>query len=359
MIVHLVPTSFRPDGMIGGGERYALELARAQAARRRVRLVSFGPEAERRREPGGLEVVRRRARWFFRGNISNPVAPGFLPELADASVIHVHQFNTLAGNLAHLAARVLGVPIFYTDLAGGGWNLEAMVRLVRRAEGHLAISEFAAAYMAEVHRVPRERLRVIYGGVDLRAYPFESPVGRPRHVVYLGRLVPHKGVEVLVDGLPEGWTADVIGTPYNQAYGDELRRRAEGRPVRFLEGLSDQEVRARLREASALVLPTRDLGRRPELLGLVLIEAQALGTPVVATRVGALPEVVRDDVTGLLVPPDDAPALATALRRLEDEATRVRLAQAARARVEEVFTWDHAAEACLQGYAELAGARLP
>ena len=343
MIIHLVPTSFRPDGTIG----------RAQARRRRVRLICFGPARERLVEDGGLEIVRHPSRWFLRDNVSNPIAPGFLPNLRDAAVVHVHQFNTLMGNLAHLAARVLGVPVFYTDLAGGGWNLEAVMRVVRGANGHLAISRFAADYMEEAHRVPRDRLRVIYGGVDLTAYPYEAPVDRPRRVVFLGRLVPHKGVENLIDGLPEGWQADVIGTPYDRSYGEALEARAAGRPVTFHQGLGDDAVRARLREASALVLPTRNVSRRPELLGLVLIEAQALGTPVLATRVGALPEVVEDDRTGLLIPPDDPSALGAALRRLEDEPTRVRLAQAARARVEERFTWDRAAEACLAAYSEL------
>jgi glycosyltransferase involved in cell wall biosynthesis len=343
--------------MIGGGERYALELARAQAAQRRVRLVSLGPVAERRVEPGGLEVVRRRASWFLRGNISNPVALGVVEELRDAAVIHVHQFNTLLGNLAHLCARVLGVPIFYTDLAGGGWNLEAWFPLIRRADGHLAISQFAADYVAEAHAVPRDALRVIYGGVDLERYSYRPPTRRRRHAVYLGRLVPHKGVENLLEGLPEGWTADIIGTPYDRRYGQELRRRAAGRAVIFREGVGDNDVRAILRTASCLVLPTRDQGRRPELLGLVLLEAQALGTPVIATRVGALPEVIQHNVTGLLVPPDDPEALSKALRRLESEATRVRLAEAARARLEERFTWRKAAEACLSAYADLGGRR--
>ena len=356
MIVHLSPAEFSPQGVVGGGERYPLELARAMATKRPARLVVFTRGAPRRWvEPGGLEVVAVSTPWWFRGNPSNPVSLSFLGALRGAAAIHAHQFNTLVGNLAQAWGALTGTPVFFTDLAGGGFNLNRWLPLLRLAAGALCISRFSADYLARVHRVRPGRLRVIFGGVDLDRYPFtETQAGR-RRAVFLGRLVPHKGVEHLLEGLPAGWEAVVVGTPYDPAYGARLRELAAGRPVRFEAGLGDQEVRDLVQGAGALVLPTRPISQRPELLGLVLVEAQALGTPVVATRVGALPEVVLDGETGLLVDPDSPDQIAAALGRLEDAAFARGLARRARERVERVFTWDACAAACLAAYEELGG----
>ncbi|MBM3496086.1 MAG: glycosyltransferase family 4 protein, partial [Armatimonadetes bacterium] len=90
----------------------------------------------------------------------------------------------------------------------------------------------------------------------------------------------------------------------------------------------------RLSVADVVVVPSRTEGQ-----GLVALEAMALGVPVVASRVGGLPEVVEDQLTGLLVPPDDWEALADALLRLAmDPSLRARLGEAARLRVRERFS---------------------
>ena len=91
--------------------------------------------------------------------------------------------------------------------------------------------------------------------------------------------------------------------------------------------------------------------RVSELLGLVALEAMACGTPVVASRVGGLAEVVQDGETGFLVPPGDVPALRDRLDQLlRDPALARRLGDNARARVLEHFTWARVAERCLAAY---------
>jgi glycosyltransferase involved in cell wall biosynthesis len=77
-----------------------------------------------------------------------------------------------------------------------------------------------------------------------------------------------------------------------------------------------------------------------EGLGVVLLEAMNHGTPVIASRVGGIPDIVEDGVSGLLVPPGDADALAAALRRLRDDpALARRLGEAGRRRLREQFSW--------------------
>ena len=88
-----------------------------------------------------------------------------------------------------------------------------------------------------------------------------------------------------------------------------------------------------------------------ELFGLVLVEAMARGCPVVASAAASLPEIVEDGGCGLLVPPNDPPAIGRAITRLrEDPALWRRLSAAARQRVEERFTWDRVVERCLEAY---------
>jgi glycosyltransferase involved in cell wall biosynthesis len=97
----------------------------------------------------------------------------------------------------------------------------------------------------------------------------------------------------------------------------------------------------------------RDI-RVSELLGLVALEAMASGTPVIASHVGGLPEVVQDGVTGFLVPPGDVPALHDRLDQLlRDPALAHRLGQNSRELVLERFTWAKVAERCLAAYESL------
>ena len=100
------------------------------------------------------------------------------------------------------------------------------------------------------------------------------------------------------------------------------------------------------RQADAFVMATRG-----EAFGMVFQEAAAAGLPALGTRINAIPEIVQHGATGLLVPPDDARALADALRRLVDDAAlRARLGGAARARIEQIASFD--------GYAARLGALL-
>ena len=96
-----------------------------------------------------------------------------------------------------------------------------------------------------------------------------------------------------------------------------------------------------------------------ELLGLTALEAMASGTPVVCSRVGGLPEIVDDGVTGFLVTPGEVGELRERLEQVLGNADlAARLSRNARERVRERFTWDACAERCLAAYSELVGAGL-
>lgn len=223
-----------------------------------------------------------------------------------------------------------------------------------------------SAYSARELRAPAARTRVIYGGADPARFSPDPSIGR-QGVLFVGRLTPHKGVDRLLSALPARASLTIVGSTGHDPRWPErdypllLRSLAEGRSVRFVESADEALLPSLYRAARVFVLPSVDrtcYGRAvrvSELLGLALIEAMTSGTPVIASRVGGVPEVVVDGETGILVPPGDVSALHDALASLlDDDALAARLGANARALVLERFTWSQVAERCLAAYAELA-----
>jgi glycosyltransferase involved in cell wall biosynthesis len=364
-VVHVAPIPFGPEGVLGGGERYPVELARAMAREVDCELVTFGRSGGRWRDEAGLSVRKLRAIHWLRGDPAHPVAPGLPPAIAAGDVSHVHQMRSLPGRAAALVARALGRPSVVTDhgTRGGDWA----GLLPRLFDRFLLVSRFSALEL----KAPPERTRLIYGGADTERFkPDPSP--RRDVVLFVGRLTPHKGVDVLLRSLPVGATLLVAGTPgYDpeppeRDYPGLLQALAEGKQVRFLGGVSDRDLEELYRHASMLVLPSVErtcYGKpvpAPELLGLVALEAMASGTPVIGTRTGALPEVVRDGETGFLVDPGSVEQLGERLRQLlADRGLLERLGARARELVADRFTWKACADRCLHAYAELRGASTP
>jgi glycosyltransferase involved in cell wall biosynthesis len=121
------------------------------------------------------------------------------------------------------------------------------------------------------------------------------------------------------------------------------------RQVEFIGYQSRPGVVRLLNECTLFVLPSRS-----ESLGIAVIEALACGKPVVATAVGGIPEIIEDGTSGILVEPEDARALAVAIRRLlGDPALRERLGRAGRRRVKDAFRWQRMAEGYVRAYEEL------
>jgi glycosyltransferase involved in cell wall biosynthesis len=357
-VIHVAPTAFGSQGLYGGGERYPLELARALAADAEVRLVTFGSRPGRWREPGGLEVRVLRPLALLRGHPAQPVAPLLPAALAGADVVHAHHFRSLPTRVAAVTARLRRQATVVTDhgLPGGSWDGLAK----RLFDRYLLVSRCSASLLG----APPERTRVIYGGADPKRFAPDPRTPRDG-VLFVGRLTPHKGVDRLIRALPPGAVLRVAGAghdprPPERDYPDLLRRLAAGRQVEFLGAVPDRLLPDLYRSAAALVLPSvdRTCYGRPvavsELLGLAVLEAMASGTPVVASRIGGLAEVVADGETGFLVAPGDVDALRDRLGRiLSDRRLAARLGDAARQLVLGRFTWRRCAERCLAAYEEL------
>jgi glycosyltransferase involved in cell wall biosynthesis len=358
-IVHVAPTPFGAGGLLGGGERYPLELARALAGAADVELVTFGPRAGVVRDRSGLRVRTLRPVGHGGGHPVHPLAPQLPWALDGADVVHTHHTRSAPSRLAAVAARLRGQRLVTTDhgLGGGGW-LGLLPALFDR---FLTVSRFSAAVLG----VPAERTRVVYGGADPRRFAPDPRVPRDG-VLYVGRLTPHKGIDRLVRALPEGAQLTVAGTGGHDVrlpecgYPTLLRELARGRDVAFPGAVPDAELPGLHRAAAVFVLPTvkQDCyGRRfaiSELLGLSVLEAMASGTPVVASRLDGLPEVVRDGETGFLVTPGDVGELHERLGQLlGNRALAARMGARGREVALEQFTWQACAQRCLAAYGEL------
>jgi glycosyltransferase involved in cell wall biosynthesis len=352
-VVHVVPALFGHDGVVGGAERYAFELARAMAARTETSLVAFG-ETPSDSRTGSLRVRVLGPARYVRGQRANPIHAGLAGEVRRADVVHCHQQHIVASTVAALVARATGRRVACSDLGGGGWDLSAYVSTDRLYHAHLHISEYSRRHFGHA---AWSRARVVYGGVDTARFSPDPSVTRGRDIVFVGRLLPHKGVHDVVQAIGPGLGARIIGPQVDPTYHATLLSLAAGRAIRFEHDLADDDVIAAYRTAAAVVLPSvyeSPYGARtevPELLGQTLLEAMACGAATVCTRVASLPEVVEDGVTGLVVPPNDPPALERAFRHLvehPDEAAR--MGCRGRERVLARFTWPAVVDACLEAY---------
>jgi glycosyltransferase involved in cell wall biosynthesis len=352
-VLHIVPAFFGPDGVLGGAERYALELARHMAAAVPTRLLTFG-DVPRLDHTDGLRVRVAGPARYIRGQRSNPFSPALFGEIRWADVVHCHQQHVLASSTAAAVSRVTGRRVFVTDLGGGGWDASAYVSTDRWYHGHLHLSEYSRRVAGQDGK---PWAHVISGGVDTSRF---SPSPSPRRdgsVVFVGRLLPHKGVEVLIDAVPADMHLKVIGQPMDERYLAHLHVRAAGKHVSFHHDYGDDAIVSSYRSAACVVLPSvyRNVygaeTKVPELLGQTLLEAMACGTPVIASNVASLPEVVDDTVCGFLVPPNDPGALRERLLWIRSHpAPASAMGDAGRARVLARFTWDSVVRRCLAHY---------
>jgi colanic acid/amylovoran biosynthesis glycosyltransferase len=259
------------------------------------------------------------------------------------------QFGLAPATIAWLASalhRTAGLPLPF------GFTIHGFHDFVDPAESRLELKARDAAQVLCVSDFTRSQLclltppelwnrfTVARCGIDLSAFPFRVPA--PAHglptVLAVGRLSPEKGFEVLLDALAilrdRGTQLRLVlvgDGPLRSALEGQAMRAGLSKFVEFEGELAPDDVRKQLDEADMFCLPSLSEG-----LPISIMEAMAVGVPVVTTWVAGIPELAVSGVTALTVPPGRVDALAIALDQLaEDEALRLRIAKAARCRVEE------------------------
>ena len=216
----------------------------------------------------------------------------------------------------------------------------------RDVDAFVALTEFARGRFIAAG-LPAHRLFVKPNGLPDPGAPDDGPRDG---ILFAGRLSPEKGVEILKQA------AARLSAPVDVAGEGPLRERLEGAPgLTLLGALPHGEMRARMSRAAALVVPSLWY----EGLPMVVAEAYAAGTPVIASRIGALAGLIEDGATGLLVAPGDPDALAGAIERLRNRPEEARRMGAA-ARAAYLRDWTEAATtaALLRIYRTALDARL-
>jgi alpha-maltose-1-phosphate synthase len=337
------PIEFGDQGHVGGGERYAQELARALAEVADTRLVTFGRHRESRHE-GHLRVEVYRRTWLVRGRLNNPFNPLFLGALRDVDVIHCIGWHTLPTDLAVLYAKVTRKQVVVTDVGGGAdVSLARLLPMGRLVNRFLFLTRYAASLYPQFAR----RAGVLYGGADVDWFA-PSEAARERRILFVGRLIPSKGIERLIDAVDPDVPLLVIGRPYDPTYFADLKIRAVGRNVTFVTDATDEQVVRAYQTSLVTVLPSI---RNSELLGLVLLESMACETPVICMGPGPEAEMVDDGTTGFVVPATSPDGLhSTIMKFVADPGLSDRMGRSARIRVTERFTWRATAERCLAAY---------
>jgi D-inositol-3-phosphate glycosyltransferase len=396
--VHTSPLDQPGTGDAGGMNVYVLELSRRLAAAG-IEVDIFTRATSSRLPPtvgaGDGICVHNVHAGPFEGLSKNEL-PGQLcvfarevlraeagKPLGHYDVVHSHYW--LSGQVGALARDRWGVPLVHTmhtmakvknDAMAVGDTPEPPARMigeeqvVEAADMLIASTDLEARQLIELYDADPSRVRVVHPGVDLTVFrPHDVSAARARVglpadalvVLFAGRIQPLKAPDVLLRAIsivlaeaPElrsRLVVPVIGGPSGTGLEHpELLVELAGElgiadVVRFVPPVPPAELAIWEAAASVVAVPSYN-----ESFGLVAVEAQATGTPVVAAAVGGLPTVIADGLSGLLLESHDPGEWAAALRRvLLDDGFRARLSEGARAR-SSMFSWESTAEQTLDVY---------
>lgn len=265
----------------------------------------------------------------------------------DPHILHAH-WATYPSTAAMALGAALRRPFGFTAHAHDIFVDDHLLReKLQRASVPVTISRYNVEWLTErVDARARQRLSIVHCGVDLPAFAFRRDGRTNDLIVAVGRLDPIKGFDVLVEALARlaadgvAFRCRIVGEGPQQADLEAaIARHGLGGHVALLGARPQTEVRDLLQSATCFVLPSvvEDDGNR-DGIPVALMEAMAVGTPVVSTFVSGIPELVSDGSEGLLVDERDPLALAQALARiLGDAGLRDALSRAARAKVEREF----------------------
>ncbi len=273
---------------------------------------------------------------------------GKLAEKLHIDLIHSHFYGS-ASTLAALTARRAGIPFTFTCHALDifvGPDPEVMRRHFDAASRIITISLYNKEYLKGLTDVADDKIAIVRACSDIRRFIDVRRRDRGDCIVSLGRLVEKKGLKYAIEAFARV-APDFPALRYrilgDGPLHDELNGLAQelgvAERIEFKGAVSQDEVRAALEEATLMVLPcvhaaNGDLDGSP----LALQEAMVAGVPVVSTTVASIPELIRTEAEGTLIPPHDSDGLEDAIRRLlTNESARRTMGRIGTARVLECF----------------------
>ena len=261
----------------------------------------------------------------------------------DITRLHAHFLHTPA-SVARYTAILLGLPWSGSAHAKDIWTTPEWEKREKLASCEWLVTCTAANRDHLAALAPPGRVELVYHGIDLSRFPPAPPIARERiTILSVCRLVEKKGVDVLLDALarvPGDWRfVHVGGGPLARSLKKKAEKLGIAARVAWRGALTQERLLEEYRAADLFALASR-VARDGDRDGLpnVLAEAQSQGLACIATRVSAIPELLRDGVTGVLVAENDAAALASAVESLiANPARRRALGAAGQARVRAEF----------------------
>jgi glycosyltransferase involved in cell wall biosynthesis len=316
------------------------------------------------RAPG--DSWRTRLKLFGQLLVATTAVPGV--ERLAPELIHAHLANP-PGSYALFISLLSGIPFTFTAHAADLFRkpVGTVVKL-REAAGVVAISMHNLRHYRDLYP-ELQRAAVIHCGVRPAEFPYRRRQRSegPLRLLAVGRAVAKKGFAVLLQAVADldparyPWQAHIVGDGPLLGQLRALQRELGLDRLEFTGPLQQAQIRDLLEQADifclpCVVAPDGDVDGIP----VSLMEAMAAGCPVVSTRVSGIPELLADGRAGLLVPPDDAAALASALRRFGDEPELAAVLSArGRARIEQDFDLDREAARLERFFAGVLAGRLP
>jgi glycosyltransferase involved in cell wall biosynthesis len=362
-----------PRLVMGGVERGTIDVAAALVAYGWNAVVASegGPMVRELERVGATHVTLPLASknpFAIRNNIDRLVKV-----IVQHDVDIVHARSRAPAWSAHYAAERTGrhfVTTFHSAYGHGSFLKRRYNGVMATGERVIAISQFVANHVASTYGVGRDRLRLIPRGVDVARFNPDSV--SPERMVKLmqawrlpetaqtvllpGRLTRWKGQLVFIEALARLRRPDVHGVilgagdaGYRRELEKAIAASGGGATFRFVDDCADMAA------AYTLADVVVSASTQPEGFGRVIIEAQAMGRPVIATAHGGAQETITQGDTGWLVPPGDAAALAAALVQVldRDPATRLAMSRREIAHVRAHFTSTLMAARTLTVYREL------
>lgn len=326
----------------GGIERRIKAVGKRLSEKHEVNLVTSQlPGTEPFDLVNGIKVHRLPSRFIYLYNPPAVFTPGIEEKIREINPDVIHLHHRWYFQYPWAVSSFLGsIPVVFTwhNMFGEGVGWKRLFSILndeffkhylgKKCDKVICISEYVKRQLSN-HGLPEDILEVIYNGIDLQNQSEDSDPKEEDFILYVGRLVSTKGIDVLAESMEEVST-DLIAC----GAGPRRKKLEEAENVNPYGFVSEEKKKELIRKCKFLVLPSKK-----ESFGIVLLEAMAAGKPVVATRVGGIPEVVGD--AGLLVPPEDPEKLRNAINHmLSDDELRHKLGRMAEKRASSFF-WEN------------------
>ena len=273
------------------------------------------------------------------------------PRLQALGVRHVHaHFAGLAARTAFWIERFFGIGFSFTAHANDIFAPKpfeiSLGEVIGAARAVVTVSDFGVRFLQEKYPDAAARVHRVYNGIDLQQFQRADFTATPPAIISIGRLIEKKGFQDLIEayrilrerGLE--FRCEIIGEgPLERALREQIAAAGLTSCVVLTGPLPQAEVIRRLARSALFVLPcVAETGGGMDNLPTVVMEAMAAGLPVVSTDLAGVPEMVREEVTGLLVPEHQPAVLADAISRLlNDRPLSLSLGEAGRRHASQLF----------------------